>query len=329
MSIFGNLFKKKRKRNHFSDVNLDAIGELRERTTPRFQSVNIRNVSIPFDDYLTQQSQTAAYMELVAATDTETAKEVAYRIYIGIKDAESSAYREDLSRANLQNFIQIHDHYYRREAQKAEASKEAIDQMFLLALQGTLRRQIIDPRNQAELNWGGGLAVPEGSLAYEISTAVDWATGSSATLRDARNNDVRVQLRTLMHDYVSNRRDLFDADVIDGIDECTGKKGFVQRPLFEVGGEAEYGGTVMGRHLQDYVIYLGESLRHKGLANPLHWIDVAAFMMVGHIRAQAYPDANHRLSSILYACILLQNGQRFVAPNYTWMHRLRTRPTQM
>jgi hypothetical protein len=327
MGVF-DIFRKKKKNRRYS-FGPDDFGEIEMAQETRYEQVKIRKISVPFEQYLSDIRRTGGFLNLARASDAETAADCAFRTYLGISDFKSMTIRQELTPESLPDMVRFHSNILDREARKVCNSKVKIDQMFLLALQGTLHRKIADETQRATLNPSGGLALDPDSIAGEVATAVDWCTGSSATLMNPRNEDVRIPLRELVHDYVANNRDLFNVDNIDKIDTMTGHKDFVQRPILDVGSEAEYGGTASGRYLQEYVIELAMGLRAGAQAQRERWYDIACFMMVGHIRAQAYPDANHRLSSVLYACIVLQKNLPFAAPNYDLMHKIRTRPTEV
>lgn len=165
----------------------------------------------------------------------------------------------------------------------------------------------------------GGLSVGYDAMGAQVATAADWVVGSSPTLNKTVDQTVTRGIRGAIFDVINNGRDVFDVQTINGFDRVTGEKAQLDRPLHMVGPERFYGGTVAGGFLQKMVLERARQLRGSAARTPYFWIDIAVFMMAGHILAQAYPDANHRASRLTYVSILLQKGMPLILPDYDWI----------
>ncbi len=165
----------------------------------------------------------------------------------------------------------------------------------------------------------GGLSLGYDPIGEQVATAADWVVGSSPTLKNKVDQTVVQGVRGAIFDVIYNRKDMFSVETINGLDQVTGKKEMLDRPFHRVPMEAFYGGTTAGRFLQKLVLERARQLRGNAAHQPYAWIDIAVFMMAGHILAQAYPDANHRVSRLTYVCLLLQKGMPLILPDYEWI----------
>lgn len=171
----------------------------------------------------------------------------------------------------------------------------------------------------------GGLHVADGTLSEKVATAADWITRNSATLRGNESHPVREEIRRKIHATVSQNLDLYDVETIDSFGAVTGDK-MAARTCFDVKFDARHGGTLLGRWLQNEVIRRCSYMGRETARNPDYWIDIAAFMMIGHIMSQPYPDGNHRTAFMLYVCILLQKNMPLILPDYEWINTRRLTP---
>ena len=165
----------------------------------------------------------------------------------------------------------------------------------------------------------GGLSIGYDPIGAQVATAADWVVGSSPTLKRATDQTVTQGVRQAIFNVIYNQRDIFSVDTINALDQATGKKEMLDRPMHRVPNDAFYGGVIAGRFLQRMVLERARQLRGNAAQTPYFWIDIAAFMMAGHILAQAYPDANHRVSRLIYVCTLLQKGMPLILPDYEWI----------
>jgi hypothetical protein len=319
-----------RKRNNpqriFENIDLDAIGNTTTFAEPKFTKVKLRKTNLRYLDYLAAVKQQWYFTRFSHITDVACAETLAYKIFIGISDIHASP-RAELTKDNLKQFLDGESKItFNKEYNKAYEGLDVIRLIFLRALKGEFRKELALPANRATLNPAGGMALKPFMLAADIACAVDWITGNSGSINNNQQQNVSADLRALMHDIIGNQRDLFDVTTINRIDGVTGDKDFIDRPAYNVSSEAAYGGIVIGRFMQKDVIKKARLMKQNVASNPAFWLDLACLMMVGHIRAQPYPDGNHRVACTLYACILLQKGRPFIAPNYKWMHQLRMDP---
>jgi hypothetical protein len=171
----------------------------------------------------------------------------------------------------------------------------------------------------------GGLHVADGTLAEKVATAADWITRSSSTLRGNESHPVREEIRRKIHATVSQNRDLFDVETIDSFNAVAGER-MAARTAFNCKFDPRHGGTLLGRWLQNEVIRRCTYMDHETSTNPLYWIDIAAFMMIGHIMSQPYADGNHRTAFMLYVCMLLQKNMPLILPDYEWINTRRLNP---
>lgn len=176
-----------------------------------------------------------------------------------------------------------------------------------------------DKVGAAYVSDAGGLNVAYDAIGAQVATAADWVVGSSPTLKRATDQTVTQGVRQAIFNVIYNNRDVFSVDTLNALNQATGKKEMLDRPMHRVPNEAFYGGVTAGRFLQKLVLERGRQLRGNAAQTPYFWIDIAAFLMAGHILAQAYPDANHRVSRLIYVCVLLQKGMPLILPDYEWI----------
>ncbi|MGK2231228.1 MAG: hypothetical protein ACI92O_000386 [Colwellia sp.] len=326
-SHFPRIFRKRNAAPVIRQINVDDISDNNVVGGPIFTTSVLRKTNVHFVEYLNKLRQEYYFISYRKLTDVTCAETLARVIFDGKTDPRQAP-RQEVTRDNLEDFIAVESKgLFNIENKKAYNSLEIIRLIFLRALKGGLRKELENPANLATLNPAGGLALKPFMISAHIAAAVDWITRSSSGIRNNTQPDVRADLRELMQKIIDNEEDLFDVTTIDKIDGVTGYKIQLDRPAYTVlQSGTPFGGVVLGRFLQRNVIYRAGFLKKDAKINPAVWQDIACLMMIGHIRAQPYPDGNHRVASTLYACILLQNGRPFIAPNHDWVLRTRMTP---
>ncbi len=276
------------------------------------------------EPYLEQVSHSAAFHRLKHATNEDTAFDIATVIF------NRTGHANNVTNDNMAPFVNGQaTRLITKEATRAYEGREIIRLLWLRALKGELRSQIGHPTNRALPPLR---AAPLQHLyngyprAENIACAVDWILGSSYTLNGGVSASDKLNLTQAMYRIIASKNDILTIDAMDSLSWAIGRTNFATRPLDAVTNAPNYGGTTLGRFLQADALSKARMMDVNIAGDPAYWTDVAAFMLVSIIRAQPYPDGNHRIASAYFASILIKNRMPFVLPNYSWIDAMRNNP---